>query len=145
MKILGLDPGGETGWCCYNTRTHELESGQLGPKEHHRELWRLMADLAPRAIACERFDYRRNLGNVDLIPREYIGVVKLYSNLTNTKMVLQTQLKGHKGLWTDDKFKALGIYEKGKPHAMDAQRQALMYAVNEASDSYWIERYGEAK
>lgn len=144
MKILGLDPGGTTGWCCYDTDNRDLIGGQLEKNNHHRDLWSLMADHAPHVIACERFDYRRNLGNVDLIPREYIGVVTLFSQLTNTKMVLQTQLKGHKGLWTDDKFKALGIYKKGQPHAMDAQRQALMYAVQNG-DKFWIERYGEDK
>lgn len=144
MKLMGVDPGGTSGLCLYDVATRELKRIQIGPSEHHCDLRNLLSDYAPNLVVTERFDYRRRQEHAELISVEYIGVMKEWCSRTNTGLVQQQQLKGHRGLWTDAKLKALDLYVPGKPHAMDATRQVLFYEVTVLGDNYWIERYGEA-
>lgn len=154
MKVLGVDPGGTTGLALLDTDEQEFEfpyDGQLGPQEHHYKLFDLVHLLGPDVIACERFDYRRNLTNVELSPVGYIGVLKAacvdarVTKGTEVKLVLQKQLKGKKGLWTDEKLKALDLYTPAMSHKNDAIRQALYYVTTELKDMYWVNQYGSTQ
>lgn len=151
MEIIGLDPGGTTGVCRYTTfdsGSPVIESSQLGPGEHHLELFDLLVGHHPDLIICERFDYRPRQGNADLSPVEYIGIVNMYwqyrdqSVERDVEVFYQQQLAHDKGLWTDDKLKVVGLHTPGKPHANDATRQVLYYVTNHMNDPYWIELYG---
>lgn len=155
MKLLGVDPGGTTGLALYDTETYEFEfpyDGQLGPKPHHHRLFDTVHLFEVDRIICERFDYRRNLTNANLIPVEYIGVLKAAAVSVRVttgheaEFILQKQLKGKRGLWTDEKLEAVGLL---KPitkwgHRNDAVRQVLYYLTTQMNDMYWIEKYGEA-
>lgn len=106
LSILGLDPGGTTGWALYTadvihtiselapglkgTRKPEysnekFNTGHIGPGHHHLRLWNLLEQwtVTNTIIVCESFEYRRNptdanRDNIVLDSKEYIGVVNLY-------------------------------------------------------------------
>lgn len=156
MKIIGLDPGGTTGVCRYTTfesgGSPSIDSFQLGPEEHHLELFDFLVEDRPQLIVCERFDYRPRQGNADLSPVEYIGVVNMYEQLCkhdqhepDVDVFYQQQLAHDKGLWTDDKLKVVRLHTPGQPHANDATRQVLYYVTQHMNDPYWIELYGKLK
>lgn len=103
LSILGLDPGGTTGWALYTADViHDISgdrptpefynekfnAGQLGPGKHHRLLWGLLEQwtVTNTIIVCESFEYRRNAkdrnrDNIVLDSKEYIGVVNLYQQV----------------------------------------------------------------
>lgn len=149
MKVLGVDPGGTTGLALLDTDGQEFTfpyDGQLGPQEHHLELYDVATDTRIDVIACERFDYRRHLTNVELSPVEYIGVLKAAAReYPLSELVLQMQLKGKKGLWTDEKLKVLDLYTPAMTHKNDAIRQALYYVTTELNDMYWVNQYGSTQ
>jgi hypothetical protein len=103
LSIIGLDPGGTTGWALYTADVihHPVDpdiavptvefynenfvSGQKGPGHHHLRLWHLLEQWTTvnTIIVCESFEFRRNekdrsRDNIVLDSREYIGVVNLY-------------------------------------------------------------------
>lgn len=152
MKIIGIDPGGTTGIATYTTTQSSrlFRRIQLGPHEHHIELYDYLISEGPDLIVCERFDYRPKQGHADLDPVEYIGIVKLYEQRREyhgipVKVFFQQQLAHDKGLWTDDKLKVIGLHLPNKPHANDATRQVLYYVTNHMNDPYWVEQYGKLK
>lgn len=111
LAIIGLDPGGTTGWSLYTADViHEktdiapglqgypkpeyynekFDSGHLGPGHHHLRLWNLLEQwtVTNTIIVCESFEYRRNpkdsqRDNIVLDSKEYIGVVNLYEQNFN--------------------------------------------------------------
>lgn len=135
--ILALDPGGTTGVCALVK--DELYVGQLGPDEHHRELFNLVSrgsSLIPTewyypywdTVIYESFQYRNSLTKADLIPVEYIGVIKIGAHVSRTRTQSQTPSMAKK-LFDDQKVKALGLWTPGLPHANDAVRHMLYYLV----------------
>jgi hypothetical protein len=103
LVILGLDPGGTTGWALYTADilhhptdpdlavptveffNEKFDVGQIGPGPHHLRLWHFLEQWTTRntIIVCESFEFRRNerdatRDNIVLDSKEYIGVVKLY-------------------------------------------------------------------
>jgi hypothetical protein len=141
-KIVGIDPGGTTGLVIYDHNEKSWKGMEL-VGEHYQALHNTLHDAEPDVIVCERFDYRPKQGSVDLDPVEYIGVIKLYCQQFNVPAHYQDQLKGHKGLWTNDKLKVLGLYVPGKGHAMDAMRQVLYYLTVARNNMYWVNKYKE--
>lgn len=121
LCILGLDPGGTTGWASYDAEvierpdkpgTYEFynekwNSGQIGPNKHHGNLWALLELKHARnfIIVCESFEYHREQrDNVVLVSLEYIGVTKLFYEqrlqytATPLELVMQTASTG-KSFW----------------------------------------------
>ena len=144
FHYIGLDPGGETGYCIYDPFTREVSTSILTADEHHNRLYTNLVVHRPKKIICERFDHRPNQKAAELVSREYIGVAKLYTQTHyGVELVMQQQLKGHKGLWTDDKLKVLGLYNPGEGHDNDALRQVLYYITVEENDLYWVRKYQE--
>lgn len=103
LNIIGLDPGGTTGWVLYTADIlhHPVDpdlavstleffnekyiTGQMGPGPHHMELWHFLEQHTTRntIIVCESFEFRKNdrdatRDNIVLVSKEYIGVVNLY-------------------------------------------------------------------
>jgi hypothetical protein len=148
MRIIAFDPGGETGWAKYtqvgDKRT--ITKGEVIYDDHHAWLYDELHFFAPQLVITERFDYRSNKKHVELISVEYIGVMRLFCNKYGVDLVQQTQLKGHKGLWTDDKLKVLGLHTPSKGgHANDAVRQLLYHLTTADEDHYYIEEYGRLR
>jgi hypothetical protein len=137
-KILSLDPGGTTGWALWQTRKGNLDDytvGHLGPGDHHAELWSMIRELCKVPddfrIVCESFEFRQgdhNRHKIVLDSKEYIGVVKLMSQLYDIPVVFQTASVG-KTFCTDEKIKALDLWTPGMKHAMDALRHLITYQV----------------
>jgi len=143
-KWIALDPGGTTGVCFYVPKEIRIKTVELEP-EHYVHLWNILNTLKPEQVICERFDYRGHQMSADLTAVEYIGITELYCRLNRVPLEYQQQLKGHKGLWTNDKLKTLDLYEPGKPHAMDALRHMLYFVTINKGDSYWVRRLKDAQ
>lgn len=131
-----VTPDGQDEW--YNER---WSCGQIGPYEHHAELCMFleMNHVAETTIVCESFEYRKGLrDNVELISREYIGVVKLIAAQRNIPVVFQTAAVGKIRESKDGKagsfvqkrhLERMGLWSPGTPHAMDAYGHLLYYAT----------------
>jgi hypothetical protein len=148
VRYLGLDPGGTTGcaelWLepTYGEDRHIRPAEewiphwtfcQIGPDEHHGDLWNYLTVLAPRdGIACEHFEWRPNRHQnaeygdryVELISREYEGIVKLAHDVLGYPLWIQTASQA-KSFVKDDNIKNLGLWQPGQKHAMDALRHLL--------------------
>ena len=141
--ILALDPGGTTGWalCRYDfepsaqivqARDVQWLCGQLGPQAHHSELWSLlgMQHTQEYRLVSESFEYRnKSRAGLVLDSVEYIGITRLYSELRDVVLTMQTAAKG-KGFVKDQNIKDLGLWSGGWKHAMDAYRHLLYYMVH---------------
>lgn len=138
LRVLAIDPGVTTGLALTNVRDGEVDlnfkTRELGPHDHHQHLWNLLCHTPPHIIVCERFDYRvveskgTKMPGIRLESREYIGVCKLWCQITGMELVMQTPGQA-KGLFTDAKLKALGLYQapSGRQHMNDATRHLLYY------------------
>jgi len=143
QRILAFDPGGETGWAFYSYETDTIESGVLHG-EHHQKLLQFLHEYAPETIVYERFDYRPYKKHIELEAVEYIGVIKLYSQMTKCPLIKQQQLKDTNNIWDNDKLKLLNLYTQAITHPNDAVRQLLYYITYGLNDSTWLWRYSVA-
>lgn len=165
-RILSFDPGGTTGWASYTAevmttcdgKTKEYYDqaytcGQLGPEPHHDTLWALLElqAVSHMVIVCESFEFRntiadKNRGNLELVSKEYIGVIKLFVQQRSKtsykelrpKLVFQTasvgkprNKPGNRTLVTDDDIKTLGLWYPNNRHAMDATGHLLHYMIKQ--------------
>lgn len=161
FRILAYDPGGTTGfawatWAPWNGSEASLEHlsqiefgyGQIGPHEHHRELWEMLirwigqeerrtitnSEYPPLEIVCESFQFRQHIQpnqaktKVELISCEYIGLLKLFCQMYNVPLTFNTA-SAAKTFTTDTKIKTLGLWHPGQVHANDATRHLLRYIV----------------
>lgn len=145
FNLIGLDPGGTTGIA------HSYYDGQSEPTienfhytttdmdgQHHKALYEYLAFLGdrpmvPLTIVCEAFEFRQNLqkAKVELISREYIGVVKLISQQAHIKVVMQTASQG-KHFVPDAKLERMGLLVTPaypNRHKNDALRHVVRYQV----------------
>jgi hypothetical protein len=166
MRIVSFDPGGTTGWAMFDNEGHSVArftSGQLGPQMHHQDLWDLLRELhhvngAPGTwcedfrIVSESFEFRNNnkdreRDNIELISREYIGVIRLYGAMHNLKhLAFQTaaqgkirerQYKNKSGSFVQPRhLKNLGLWMDGTGHAMDAYGHLLYHVIHAGFPEY---------
>lgn len=139
--LMAFDPGGTTGVAILNLTG--LESGiptpslaQLGPHQHHLELWDALNEYRPTHVIFESFEFRnRTRDNLELISRDYIGVITLWSELNPARLYKQSAAQA-KGFIKDSgpnanlPIKRLGWYAPGKKHAMDAVRHLTYFLIN---------------
>ena len=139
--LMAFDPGGTTGVAILNLTG--LESGipmpilaQLGSHPHHLSLWDMMNKYKPTHVIYESFEFRnRTRDNLELISRDYIGVITLWAMLNATRLYKQSAAQA-KGFIKDSgpnanlPIKRLGWYMGGKKHAMDAVRHLTYFLVN---------------
>lgn len=140
MKIIALDPGGTTGVATTILSKQTNECSLIFTRQltgaHHTDLYKYFINESPNVIVYERFIYQDRKKKVSLESVEYIGVAKLYTQLTNKQLAPQMAASA-KNLWTDDKVKALGLWQPGQPHAMDAVRHLLLFVT----DTLGIQQY----
>lgn len=146
-SVVGLDPGSTTGVAIFhyvspnvqNTShihgagnlRNSWEFKQLSLTNHHKDLYELLINYDPDYVVCESFEFRQFDGNrtgIVLDSREYIGVAKLYCQLTKKPLTLQTASVG-KAFWTDAKLKKIGLWQVGQKHANDALRHVLYFTM----------------
>jgi hypothetical protein len=160
-KILAFDPGGTTGWAALEydipVPPHEpiWRRGHLEGADHQSKLWNfLMAELIDTTtstdrensrVVVERFDYRNDSRpGLELISREYIGVIKLFCQRSEVILQLQTPVgkMGKKTFVKKENIQRLGLYNPGMKHAMDATAHLLNYIVhggNKDFDQYRLD------
>lgn len=139
MRLIALDPGGSTGFAAWENGEIIKEGTLTG--DHYHQLWSLLFEVdqgmkGELLIICERFD---NRGKIDakLVSLEYIGVVKLYSQMSMAKVAWQSpSIKPSRGQgkglgWADNKkLSATGLIKtpiSSYPHLNDAYRHLLFY------------------
>lgn len=146
-RIIALDPGGTTGWATFTLTEDAVHGafdwGQMGPDEHHRELWNLLGMMHTEEydIVCESFEYRNaSRAGLVLVSKEYIGITKLFvedrlatdsSGSLHVTYTEQTASKA-KGFVKNSHLKRLGLWSSkhADRHAMDAMRHLIFYLVN---------------
>ncbi len=153
MKIMCFDPGGTTGVVVLDTdHPTRFRGYQLGPGEHHIALWTVLTANAPKKVVCESFDYRvattdgdwshsdhrgtvdRAVPGINLMSRNYIGVIELYCQMRHIELTMQKPSEAvskNQGnmFFNNDKLKSLGVYVADAPHYNDAMRHMLVYLV----------------
>lgn len=155
FRVLAFDPGGTTGWAYCEHKVGddpsilEWHHGQIGPHEHHDELWDHINSYAfglndgpALQIVYESFEFRQHINKehaktgVELISKEYIGIIKLWwqqnSHMPEPYSQTASNAKGlipDKGPQANEKLKQLGLYVPAMKHANDAYRHLLKYMV----------------
>jgi len=124
-RILGLDPGGTTGWAIveYDETTMPLlqEHGQIeNGHEGFIEAWPHLPQHD--VIVCESFTLREGIRGVNIEPAYVIGALEA---LTIDTIFYQTP--SYKTLCDNDALKRLNMYVKGKQHTRDAIRHSVIY------------------
>lgn len=138
MKILAFDPGGTTGVCGWHDTEGITMTAQLDIENHHLILLNLLDLIMPDVVIYETFEYRGGKAHVDLIPVEYIGVIKLWQQ-THSDTILEPQSPNYgKAFWSDPKLKMTGLYEPGHPHSNDATRHMLQYITFRLNDQSYL-------
>lgn len=133
--LVALDPGGTTGIATWD-KTNGYRFVQLGPEDHHMDLWNLLCECREGEgagylkIICESFEYRQNArSNLVLKSVEYIGVVNLFCMMfKGVEAEMQTASMA-KTFVQDYKLKRSKLYIPGKKHAMDALRHLVRYQI----------------
>lgn len=152
LDYWAFDPGGSTGFAhaiiypdCGFLNIF-FNAGQIGPEEHHWELFDYFNSriYSSDAIVYEAFEFRQGIGSdrrkVELISREYIGIIKLIvqgqymsDNLTVQSASQAKTFCPDKGPQQNAKLKALNLFVPGYPHAMDAYRHLLRDMIRDAT------------
>lgn len=131
--VIAIDPGGTSGFALW-TKDDPIVVNQFSFTT--AGLYRFLQATMPDVIVCESFVYITKQSHADLIPVEMIGVIKMYAEVSQCRLVFQRPHIG-KAFWTDDKIKAIGLWAKGKPHGCDALRHLLTYLTAQGNDT-WI-------
>lgn len=104
-------------------------------------------------IICERFQFRpddaKEREKIELISKEYEGVVKLYAQMNDVKLISQNaaQAVGRSAFWGDcpgankgnHKIKQTGLWIPDMPHGMDALRHYLYYVTFTLKDDFYLQ------
>lgn len=152
FNVIALDPGGTTGIATafypggkvIDTPTigdFHISTDQLGPAEHHTSLYNYInvrvGGPLPLTVITEKFEFRQHIDprkartGLNLISREYIGVVKLICAQTGARLEQQSASQG-KHFVTDKKLDLNGIIVRplhDSRHRNDALRHLIRYLV----------------
>lgn len=139
VKVISIDPGRTTGYCFAKIEDGELHYYPFQSDDEVDDLWRKLEEFKPNYIIIEDFEFRKgkHRAKLDLFPVQLIGIASLYVNFVDPYCVLFIQKASiGKEYYTDNVLKQLGLYERGKPHAMDASRHLLQWCMFRAGNKY---------
>lgn len=130
MKLISFDPGGTTGVAIVqysDTEPPRLDSAfQIENGLEGFVYWARQIDWSEfDAIVCESFILRPSVKFPDLSPVYIIGAMEA---LISTEIAYQPP--SSKPLCPDDLLKRIEFYTRGRPHANDATRHAIIYLRN---------------
>lgn len=135
FHALALDPGGTTGVCHVYTSMGALVFTVSEHKLSHHQLALTIAGHTH--VVYETFAYRNApRPNLDLIPVELIGVIKLVAQREPEMMLYPQSPADGKAFYTDDRLKQSGLWKVGKPHGRDATRHMLRWMKFGAGAQY---------
>jgi hypothetical protein len=153
MKIVAIDPGPHTGiFWMENDKPHRItfdytDPVMAGEPHKHLYMW-LMQMINPGLdiLICESFEFRkedaRKREYIDYSPGELVGVVKLFSQLTETPLTMQMASLAKSGFWNDDKLRRVGLWIAGSAnrHVRDATRHWLYFNSFILKDDTWLHK-----
>lgn len=138
--IMCFDPGGTTGIALYDI-THGIRTEHIGPDVHHLFLWHALLKFHPDVVIYEQFIYqRRPLDKgvaLEIISREYIGIVRLYAAMMNIPCIESSLTK--LAFWDDEKLKLINLWSN-VIHERDALRHLLYYLTFDLKDLTWVNK-----
>lgn len=156
FHIFAADPGGTSGIATAQwepsgpddqlTSIDQIKFNRwsMGPEPHHVELWSHLDEVHNHIdpyteIVWESFEFRQHFFTdaegkpiakmkVELISREYIGILLLFCELFGVPYHHRTASSAKRFI-TDEKIKQLGLWIPGKAHEheMDGTRHLLRY------------------
>ena len=128
--IVGVDPGGTTGFAVYVPQTRTFRSWQAGPDEITTNLDAIIAAYGGNEIlfACERFligtnTAKRTRQNDAL---EIIGTIKNYCKAQKAVVFNLQNAAEAKHLGSRDHLRHIGWWNSRMRHANDAAKQILL-------------------
>lgn len=153
MTDYAIDPGPHTAifWMAETPTVFEPRAvtldftleGMLKLSLKQLYFW-LMHEINPTKdrIVCESFEFRKedaqNREYIDYSTGEYVGVVKLFCQLTDTPYQMQSASEG-KGFWDNDKLKRVGLYKYcADRHQRDACRHWLHDTTFRGGNNYYL-------
>jgi hypothetical protein len=150
FNIASFDPGGTTGIATAfypggmedpTLDDFNIKTDELGPDEHHSALYNFLSVRVggpiPLKVVTESFEFRQNIDpdkartKVELISREYIGVIKLVCQQLGFGFHQQSASSG-KHFMSNEKLDLCGILVKPQHpnrHRNDALRHLIRYLV----------------
>jgi len=153
MKVIALDPGRTTGYAVGLIQPHEpmgVISGQAEWDE--RQIYEQLSMGKPDIVVYEKFESGRQNAyraikhknyDVDLFPRNLIGVINLYCSQNNIKAYEQSPAKGLGGHFRlDSVLQQAGVYKIANPHANDAMRHLLQWYTFGSGFQYDTDKKG---
>ncbi|MCW2763864.1 MAG: hypothetical protein JWR85_4065 [Marmoricola sp.] len=134
--VLGIDPGKVTGLALYNINTGAMTTEEE-PDGRAVVMEKWIEAFGP-AVAVEAFVITAQTHKNSAAPWSLwgIGVARHLAHKYGVPFTIQGQ-SASKNFSTDKKLKALGWYVRGKPHGVDAQRQVLLWLVD---NGWWDPR-----
>lgn len=151
MPILGIDPGGTTGWSLLVVRPKLFQTPKLATQDRllatklnwwHgqinclgtnqqlgvHQLKRIIDDWPTAAIVMESFFLRKTARGIDLSPVEIIAQIRNHLYYQGREMHMQ-QPSQAKTTATDARLKLWGTYtsDGGMGHARDADRHVMLF------------------
>lgn len=138
-RIIAFDPGETTG-CCMLVGDQIVWSKQLdtstvplgGELIHNLLMNELLGSAQPIIVVHEIYRvyswHKEDHVWAKLHTPRLIGAIELSCQLNGLPLHGQTPQVA-KNFCTDSNLKDWGVYERGNPHARDAQRHAIYYAM----------------
>lgn len=154
FQLISFDPGGATGVaiCLFDGQEFHIDATTIWRPEHHQgiqdeilEAVIVSGDLGALTVITEGFEFRQGTQQrrgLELISREYIGVMKLTCNQNGVPLIQQKPAHAL-SFMDDEKLKRCGelrtpLHENR--HANDALRHLLFYLINTQKSSYWRDK-----
>lgn len=129
--IVTYDPGLTTGWA--SLHNDEYEVGQIDSSYLPNVVDHLNS-YAPEILGYEDFKHRPQMISSELYSMQVIGVIRLWRQILIEDEPFCYLPAQAKAFWSDDKIKALHLWNPGQPDAMDALRVLLTYQKEHDSD-----------
>jgi hypothetical protein len=135
-RLLGLDPGGTTGYffiTCGDEGIVFSKAGQVSTGDEREcaiALAKLFTELKPTHVVFESYHiYDWKSDQHKWSPVWTVQVIGCIWTLCEQLGITYSQQSAQnaKGFWTDEKLHEFHMYEKGMRHGRDATRHALHY------------------
>ena len=151
FRRIAFDPGGATGWATYTSQVDAAGKhtdvkwlcGTFDWEDHHKDLYNMCEEQRVQnyKVITESFEFRQfdkvQRAGIELISKEYIGVLRCYGQIEGVPIIQQTAASAKKfmpdkGPMANKHLRVMGLWVPGRDnrHAMDAYRHLVFYLVN---------------